>query len=228
MNWNAQGQFLAWAKQWASDTVKQSADHAYSMVSITEALGDDPEADTTNVSQVPPKCHPMAPPWFSRPVLMPYRIGVFGSKGVTQRMARKRPLRQWFAWFVFSLVAIGSAPSAEASSAAVVISQIYGGGGNSGATLRNDFVDLFNRSDAAVSVDGWTVQYASSTGSTWERIPLTGSIAPGGYYLVAAATGTGGTIDLPPAQASGGVNLSATSGKVALVASGTLMTGTCP
>ncbi len=46
-NWNTQGQFLTWAKQWASDTVKQSADHAYSMVSITAALGDDPEADTT-------------------------------------------------------------------------------------------------------------------------------------------------------------------------------------
>ena len=28
--------------------------------------------------------------------------------------------------------------------AAVVISQVYGGGGNSGATLQHDFVEIFN------------------------------------------------------------------------------------
>ena len=49
----------------------------------------------------------------------------------------------------------------------IVISQIYGGGGNTGATLRNDFVELFNRGNAPVSVTGWTVQYASASGATW-------------------------------------------------------------
>jgi uncharacterized protein len=56
------------------------------------------------------------------------------------------------------------------ASSAVVISQIYGGGGNAGATLRSDFIELFNRSGAPVSVDGWTIQYASSTGSSWDSI----------------------------------------------------------
>src|SRR2546426_5159778 len=69
-------------------------------------------------------------------------------------MTRICPLRRWLEAFLFIFVAIGSAPPAEASSAAVVISQIYGGGGNSGATLRNDFVELFNRSNVAVSVEG--------------------------------------------------------------------------
>ncbi len=47
----------------------------------------------------------------------------------------------------------------------VKISQVYGGGGNAGADYRNDFIELFNRSATDVSVAGWSVQYASSTGS---------------------------------------------------------------
>ena len=46
-NWNGQGQLLTWARQWASDTVTQSAAHAYPLVTITDVIGDDPEADTT-------------------------------------------------------------------------------------------------------------------------------------------------------------------------------------
>ncbi len=46
--------------------------------------------------------------------------------------------------------------------AQVVISQVYGGGGNSGATFKNDFIELFNRGSAPVDVAGWSVQYASS------------------------------------------------------------------
>jgi hypothetical protein len=50
----------------------------------------------------------------------------------------------------------------------VVISQVYGGGGNSGATYENDFVELFNPTDAPVTVAGWSVQYVSSTGTSWQ------------------------------------------------------------
>ena len=46
----------------------------------------------------------------------------------------------------------------------IVISQIYGGGGNAGSTFKNDFVELFNRSTHAVDVTGWSVQYASRPG----------------------------------------------------------------
>ncbi|PKL93187.1 MAG: hypothetical protein CVV20_04940, partial [Gemmatimonadetes bacterium HGW-Gemmatimonadetes-1] len=77
-----------------------------------------------------------------------------------------------------------------ASPSGVVISQVYGGGGNSGATLTNDFIELHNAGTAAVSLDGWSVQYASSAGTTWSRTNLTGSIAPGGYYLVQQAQGS--------------------------------------
>jgi predicted extracellular nuclease len=63
------------------------------------------------------------------------------------------------------VVALGS-PPAPASSADVAISQVYGGGGNSGATLTADFIELRNTSAAAVDLTGWSVQHASSTGPT--------------------------------------------------------------
>src|SRR5262245_5403563 len=59
------------------------------------------------------------------------------------------------------------AGSASAVSADVVISEVYGGGGNSGATLRNDFIELRNLGSAAVDLTGWSVQYASAAGTTY-------------------------------------------------------------
>lgn len=114
---------------------------------------------------------------------------------------------------------VGASPAGN-----VVISQIYGGGGNSGATYLNDYVELYNRSGAAVTVSGWSVQYASSTGSTWTAFPLSGTIQPGRYYLL--KLGSGGSVGaaLPTADATSGVNISATRGKVALVNSSTAIT----
>ena len=81
---------------------------------------------------------------------------------------------------------------AQSVSSGIVISQIYGGGGNSGATLRHDFVELFNRGNAAVTIDGWSIQYASASGTSWDRTLLSGTIQPGQYYLVMEAQGSGG------------------------------------
>ena len=57
-----------------------------------------------------------------------------------------------------------SKTAVAATETSVVISQVYGGGGNSGATYKNDFVELFNPTAAPVSLAGWSVQYASSHG----------------------------------------------------------------
>ncbi|HEV8481008.1 MAG TPA: lamin tail domain-containing protein [Candidatus Eisenbacteria bacterium] len=110
----------------------------------------------------------------------------------------------------------------------IVISQVYGGGGNTGSTLTNDFVELFNRSLAPVSITGWTLQYAATTGSTWQSTVLSGTIPVGGYYLIEEANGGQGSVALPTPDASGNINLSATGGKCALVRSGTSLSGTCP
>ncbi len=112
----------------------------------------------------------------------------------------------------------------------VVISQIYGGGGNSGATLKNDFIELFNRGTSPINVTGWSVQYSSAAGTSWQVTPLlSGSIPPGGYYLIQQGAGGGGTVDLPTPDVTGSIAMSATAGKVALVGDATPSTGSgCP
>ena len=110
----------------------------------------------------------------------------------------------------------------------VVISQVYGGGGNAGATLKNDFIELFNFGSTSVNLSGWSLQYMSATGSgTWSVTPLSGSIAPGHYYLVQQAAGAGGTVDLPVPDAAGTIAMAAGAGKVVLVSNVAAVTGSC-
>jgi predicted extracellular nuclease len=110
----------------------------------------------------------------------------------------------------------------------VVISEVYGGGGNVGATYKNDFVELYNRTGSSISLAGWSVQYASSAGTTWQTTALSGSIAAGAYYLVQEGAGTGGDLALPGPDATGGIAMAAGSGKVALLSSTTALSGACP
>ena len=120
-------------------------------------------------------------------------------------------------------------PLTVISNSPVVISQVYGGGGNGSATYQNDYVQLYNRTDAPVDVSGWTLQYASATGTSWtNRQPLGGPIAPHEYYLIALASGGSTGAVLPPANISGFLNMSATTGKIALVDNGDSLTGGCP
>lgn len=107
----------------------------------------------------------------------------------------------------------------------VVISEVYGGGGNTGAPYQNDFIELYNHGSSAQSVAGWSVQYASSTGTSWQRTVLTGSVPAGGYYLIAEGAGAGNGTALPTPNDTGTIALSASSGKVALVNNGTALSG---
>jgi predicted extracellular nuclease len=123
-------------------------------------------------------------------------------------------------------------PDARGASTDLVVSQVFAGGGNSGAPYANDFVELFNRGSTAVDVDGWTVQYGSATGTTWQVTALAGSIVPGRHYLVQLASG--GTVGaaLPVPDATGTSNLAVSGGKVAVVRSTTALacgatTGSC-
>ncbi|SES27341.1 lamin tail domain-containing protein [Pedobacter rhizosphaerae] len=110
----------------------------------------------------------------------------------------------------------------------VVISEVYGGGGNSGATFKNDFIELYNPTNAAVDLTGWSVQYASATGTTWQKTDLTGSIPAKGFYLIQQAVGAGGTVNLPTPDAIGTLALSGTTGKVILSNSNVALTGANP
>jgi predicted extracellular nuclease len=122
-------------------------------------------------------------------------------------------------------VLMALAAVAQASSNGLVISQVYGGGGNTSATYKNDFIEIFNAGSSPVSLNGMSVQYASSTGTSWQVTALTAvTLQPGQYYLVQEAAGTGGTTSLPTADKVGTIAISGTAGKVALVSSTTPLT----
>ena len=108
----------------------------------------------------------------------------------------------------------------------IVISQFYGGGGNSGATYTNDFIELFNRGSTPVDLSAWSLQYGATTGNlgpnSAQITPLSGSIAAGQYVLVQEAQGAGGTTALiADITDTTPIAMSATGGKVALVNSTT-------
>lgn len=124
--------------------------------------------------------------------------------------------------------------------AQIVINEVYGGGGNSGATLKNDFVELINNGSSVVTLTGAYLQYTSTGGvfgpSGSNNNPLNNKLAlpsitlnPGQKYLIQMAAGNGGTQNLPsPDFAPSGTSfpdqplaLSGTGGKIALTSDST-------
>jgi MYXO-CTERM domain-containing protein len=124
---------------------------------------------------------------------------------------------------------LGAALGAADGVGQLVISQVYGAGGNKGATLANDYVEIFNRGTADVSISGWSLQYATaSSGKVTTPSPLkNATIKAGEYYLVqmGAAPGANGTA-LPTADDIGSLALSSTDGTVFLVDNTTQLTCT--
>ena len=79
----------------------------------------------------------------------------------------------------------------------LVISQVQTGGGGTG-TFNDEFVEIFNRGDAPIDLNGYRLVYRSATGSSDVLMPFaawTSStiIPPGGYYLI-ASTSYDGTV----------------------------------
>lgn len=128
------------------------------------------------------------------------------------------------------LVCTLAGAASAAPSTTVVISQVYGGGGNTGSLYKNDFIELHNLGTTTVNLSGWSVQYAATAGTNWSRTDLSGDLDPGEYFLIQEAQGTGGTVDLPTPDATGTIAMSATAGKVVLVNTQTTIPPgtTCP
>jgi hypothetical protein len=120
--------------------------------------------------------------------------------------------------------------------AQIRISQVYGGGGNSGSIYNNDFVELFNTGATPVTMTNWMLIYASATGnfaapSGSNSITLNATIPAGGYYLVQLAAGTTASPGpLPTPDATNGlITMGSTSGKLALLNNNTgLPVAPCP
>ncbi|MBX3406445.1 MAG: lamin tail domain-containing protein [Phycisphaeraceae bacterium] len=74
------------------------------------------------------------------------------------------------------------------SAARIVVSGFFGGGGNAGAPFDSDHIEIFNRSQSAVDVNGWSVQYSDGSNATGfiasRVVPLSGVMGPGEYRLI--------------------------------------------
>ena len=111
----------------------------------------------------------------------------------------------------------------------IVISQLYAGGGNAAPLMATTMSSCSSRRARWNITAGRAVR--SSTGSGWDfnKQPLAGTIAPGEYYLISLASGGANGAPLPTANVSGGlINMSATSGKIALVDNFEALAGVCP
>lgn len=125
------------------------------------------------------------------------------------------------------------------TNAQIVINEIYGGGGNSGATLKNDFIELKNIGSTTLSLSGATIQYAAAIAAftQYHNLPNI-TLSPGQTYLIQEATGGGGTVNLPTPDfiattvinfngtpnPSIGIGIAVTSGKVVLASDNTQVT----
>ncbi|MGZ5568880.1 MAG: lamin tail domain-containing protein, partial [Limisphaerales bacterium] len=113
----------------------------------------------------------------------------------------------------------------------IVISQVYPGGGNAGATYSSKFVELFNHTANPVSLNNWSLQYAASTGSTWSAGNFANvTVAPYSYYLVALSTNgtTGAALPVTPNFTLTAINPSQAAGKIALCNSQGPLSGASP
>ena len=126
--------------------------------------------------------------------------------------------------------ALVQGPSSPDASANLVISQVYGNGGNAGAELTHDFIELFNRGSLPVNVSGWSVQYAPAGATSWTEITALPSVTiqPGQYFLIQQASNNSGGNPLPAPDAIGTINLAFDTGKVALVNNTATLIGSCP
>lgn len=124
------------------------------------------------------------------------------------------------------LVTVGNPPTNG-----IVLSQFYPGGGNAGATYNSKFVELFNHSGSAVSLNNWSLQYASSNGTSWLVAPFNNVTVPAySYYLVALnVVGTNGSaLPLTPDFTMSAINPSQAIGKLALCNSQNSLSGSDP
>jgi len=129
-------------------------------------------------------------------------------------------------------------PMATPAAPGIVINEIYGGGGNTGATYNQDYVELYNNSSANIDITNYSLQYASATGATAMSFAVCNIsstdtiIEPGTYFLIALAQvniASGVPIPNPNAACPTAINLSGSAGKLALVSNGAQLNATtCP
>ena len=98
-----------------------------------------------------------------------------------------------------------------------------------GATFTNDYIEIYNPTGIAFNLAGWSLQYASATGTSW-----TNKQPPAARLLRVSISSSRshqvGPWFSPPVSANitGDINMSATTGKIALVSNSISLSSSCP
>ncbi|MDQ0707715.1 5'-nucleotidase [Arthrobacter woluwensis] len=119
---------------------------------------------------------------------------------------------------------------ATPGTSSVIIDEAYLSGGSAGAAYRNKFVELYNSTDAPVSLDGWSLQYRSGSGTAAPNsvTALRGSIPAKGTFLIKGGSNNAASTaaELPtPDQDAPSFNPSGTTGTVILARQATALSG---
>ena len=121
---------------------------------------------------------------------------------------------------------LAAVPAYAALPSHVIINEAYLKGGSANAPFKNKFIELYNPTDAPQSLDGWSIQYRPAAGSgpaSWTT-PLSGTIAPAGYFLIAYPGNADNGVDLPTPDLTGTGNPSGTTGTIYLADTTTAIT----
>ncbi|MEX5302889.1 ExeM/NucH family extracellular endonuclease [Kocuria sabuli] len=99
----------------------------------------------------------------------------------------------------------------------VVINEAYTNGGSANAVYRHKFVELYNPTSEPVDLTGWTLQYRAAGGAgPAAPVALSGTIAPGGYFLVQGSSNADNGEALPASDLATSFNPGGVSGTIVL------------
>jgi Lamin Tail Domain len=136
-------------------------------------------------------------------------------------------MKPWLSTLILVLLFISvAATPAGATSPNIVISQLYLGASLTSSLPSYPYVELFNLGNVAVNLQGWSLQYADESANQWTAFPLSGSLAPGQYYLI-RLSGSSATANVP-ADLTIGLALPRVRGKIAIVTDSTPVGAGCP
>lgn len=131
-----------------------------------------------------------------------------------------------------ALLAAGLTPIAASANPAgteLVISEIYGAGGNANALYNADFVELANPTGSPISLNGKYIHYRAANGNSGGTpFALSGTVPANGTWLIQmSATGaTGAALPTPDQTASPALGMAAAGGQVLLATTSSVIPNT--
>lgn len=163
------------------------------------------------------------------------RVKQTTARPIARAKRRKSYLLLFLAGFLPALLIVLTqstyVPKVEAISTTVVISQVYAGGNDASGTYRCDYIEFYNRGTTSVNLGTYSFQQAAATGTSWNRKNLSGTLAPGQYYLLQLACNpVAPGLDITNEDDSSSISLAETGAKLALVSNQTTITSgtSCP